>query len=94
MRDHLVAHARQTGEEPEELKVPPVPAGTERLWAAFNELRGTQSPAAGGAAPISMTEIAAWQGVFGVQLTPWEVETVLALDRAALAVLNEGQDKK
>lgn len=38
-----------------------------------------------------MTEIIAWQKAMNVRLTPWEVETLLHLDRAALA---EMMDKK
>lgn len=44
-----------------------------------------------GASAIPMTEIIAWQKAMNVRLTPWEVETLLHLDRAALA---EMMDKK
>ena len=38
-----------------------------------------------GAAPIALADIVAWQTLMGVQLTPWEIETLLQLDAAALA---------
>ena len=88
-RDHLEAHARATGEDPPELQVPPVPPGAEALWQAFNELSGARVPGGMGIGPITLSEIAAWQDVFRVRLTPWEVETILAIDRAALTAVNE-----
>jgi hypothetical protein len=33
---------------------------------------------------ILLSEINAWQRVFHIALTPWEVETILHIDRAAL----------
>ena len=33
---------------------------------------------------ILLSEIDAWQRVFHIALTPWEVETILHIDRAAL----------
>ena len=33
---------------------------------------------------ILLSEIDAWQRVFDITLTPWEVETILHIDRAAL----------
>lgn len=65
-----------------------MPPGTESLWQAFNELSGARVPGGMGIGPITLSEIAAWQGVFGVRLTPWEVETILAIDRAVLSVVS------
>lgn len=37
-----------------------------------------------GPSAIPISEVLAWQEAFHVQLTPWEIETILYLDRAAL----------
>lgn len=37
-----------------------------------------------GPAAIPLTEVMAWQKAMHVRLTPWEVETILHLDRTAL----------
>ena len=89
-RDHLEAYQKATGKTPEALHVPPVPPGTEEIWAAFGALSGARAPAFGGASsPIVLSEIVAWQQLHGVELVPWEVDTILAIDRAAMAVLSE-----
>jgi len=88
-RDHLIAYQQSTGKVPEELQVPPVPAGVEHLWAAFVDLSGARAPSAGGASPIVLSEIVAWQQLHGVGLVSWDVDTILAVDRAAMAVINE-----
>jgi hypothetical protein len=38
-----------------------------------------------GPGPIGYTEIAAWAGLRGLRLTPWEVEALTALDHAWMA---------
>ena len=38
-----------------------------------------------GATPIALADIVAWQTLMGVCLTPWEIDTLLQLDSAALA---------
>ena len=89
-RDHLVAYQQSTGKTPDELHVPPLPAGTQALWAAFCDLNGARLPSAsGGISSIAMSEIAAWQQLHGVDLRSWEVDTILAIDQAALAALSE-----
>lgn len=43
-------------------------------------------PAGGfGPAAIPLTEVIAWQRAMHARLTPWEVETIMHLDRTALA---------
>lgn len=34
---------------------------------------------------ILLSELDAWQRVFDITLTPWEAETIMYLDRAALS---------
>jgi hypothetical protein len=89
-RDHLVAYQRATGKTPDELHVPPVPAGTQALWAAFCDLNAARLPSSNGAvSAIALSEIAAWQQLHGVELVSWEVDSILAIDQAALAALSE-----
>lgn len=88
-RDHLLAYQAATGTTPPELELPPIPAGAEMLWRTFQELSGARMPGGFGAANLTLQDIAAWQSLMRVRLTPWEVETILAIDRAALAALNE-----
>jgi hypothetical protein len=70
--------------------VPPVPPGCEPLWGAFAELSAARPTGGAGVAAITFSEVVAWQQAFGVKLTPWEIETLLALDRVAVGVMSGG----
>jgi hypothetical protein len=65
----------------------PLPSSVAYLWDWFREISAGRAPAAGGlaAAPITCTEIEAWQRLTRVQLTAWEFDTVRSMDRAAVA---------
>jgi hypothetical protein len=84
---HLQAAAVATGRVDAAL-LHQVPRAAAALWDAFCEIAsGRQSGM--GPQPVPNTEIEAWQRLSGVQLTPWEVDTIRLMDRAALAVLAE-----
>lgn len=85
LRAHLQAEARVTGEPDPRLLVRP-PLGGEQLWAAFSALAAAR-PMGMAAGAVPMSEIAAWQALHGVRLSPWEVETLIAMDHAALAAM-------
>lgn len=89
-RDHLRV-AAQAGMEVPELDPLPVPAGCEGLLQAFWRLRRAAGSNGMAPNPITFESLVAWQEVHGVRLTPWEVETVVDLDVAALEVIREQQ---
>lgn len=89
MRDHLQAVARNTGRIPEALRQEPVPAPAAALWDAFVSLSGAAGAGMGGPAPISFGDLAAWQQISGVCLSPWEADTLIDLDRAARAAMSK-----
>ena len=78
LRDHLIA----AGATDPRLSAQP-PQGTKELWHVVVALSAQRSEPI--ATPAS--EIDAWQRLHGVSLSPWEVETVQAADRACAAVL-------
>lgn len=84
MREHLRRLWRNTGRlEPQLAAIrAPLPAAVAYLWEWFADLAGGCAPGE----PISCCEIEAWQRLGGVQLTPWEFDTLRAMDRAALRV--------
>jgi hypothetical protein len=65
--------------------LPEVPACVSGLHAAWHQLAAARQSGLGRNL-LSWSEIAAWQQIMGVRLNPWEVETISAMDRAALAV--------
>lgn len=75
--------AQQTGVMPAELDEPELPGCVAHLWHLFLEL-DSQRGGGFGPAPIGYPQLAAWQRVSGVSLTPWEAGALLAMDNAAL----------
>ena len=92
-RDHLQAHARATGEAPPELILPPIPPGCHHLWELFLQLNSSRPSGAAGASAISPTDILAWQTLAGVQLNPWELDVLQALDRVVMNAIAEEQKR-
>lgn len=86
LREHLLAHERQTGDRHELLEHDPLPDGCGPLWRDFMELHNSRSWAMGGPEGISFVDIDAWQRVRGVRLEAWEIAAVKAADRAYLGV--------
>lgn len=85
LRAHLqAAHAAGAPLDARLASTPPPAA--RALWHAFVELAGAR-PAGMGVSAIPFGELEAWQRLHGVRFTPWEVETIVAMDHAALNVL-------
>lgn len=49
------------------------------VWTAFTQV-GRSRPSGLGASSISLQEIEAWQRLYGVRLTAWELDTIIELD--------------
>jgi hypothetical protein len=80
---HLQRVAESTGKVDPLLEEIPVPNYLQAVLAAFLEL--VQHKASGfGEGTILHSEISAYCGNYGVELSPWEVETVMEMDRAFL----------
>jgi hypothetical protein len=78
LREHLRRHAKNTGKVDERLQIQ-WPREGKAIWMVFNEM-GRQYTGFGGALPVSMTEIDAWQRVHRIRLTPWELEMIHVFD--------------
>lgn len=81
LRDHLVAAERGHGYTHPLLKAD-LPPGGDLLWQALQQLAGARPQGLGAAGAIPPSEVHAWQCLNGLQLTPWEVETLQAMDTA------------
>lgn len=83
LRQHLQA-AAAAGAPPDprlNSRPPEAAAALYDLFVALNAAR----PVGMGPNAIPPSEMLAWQQLHGVRLSPWEAETLLAMDRAALA---------
>lgn len=85
LREHLQAGAAATGQVSPLLTLD-LPACVSALWQAFCDL---VRPVGMGPGAIPSAEIEAWQRLARVVLTPWEVDTLRMMDRAALSAMNE-----
>ena len=79
---------------PEELDLPELPESIRGLWDVFLELHMARTPGAMGMGPLTYHDLDAYQRVTSLELTPWEVQTILCVDRAALAVVNDPASSK
>jgi hypothetical protein len=87
LRQHLQRLYQSTGRVDERLMQVRIPPAAQALWDAFLQLCASRRAGGmGGMHPITWIDIAAWCGLQRVQLTPWELDTLIELDAAALAV--------
>lgn len=59
------------------------PAIGRTLWWAFRTI--SRDYGMSGPLPISMVHIDCWQRVYGIRLTPWELEMISVFDSLMLA---------
>jgi len=69
-----------------------VPAAGHALLSVFRELTAVRGSTGWGPARMGFRDIAAWCELTGVALTPWDVETLLAMDGAAVNALSKPRD--
>ena len=89
LRVHLQRLARNTGRVDERLLCE-VPRAVEQLWQVYTAW-AVQRRSGMGLHPLTLTDIEAWCRLYGVQLTPWELDTLLDLDAAALRIAAANQ---
>jgi hypothetical protein len=92
-REHMEAYWKATGRKPKPLQdAGECPDGFGPVWRTFCRL--SQARGVGMAnEPISYADIAAFQGVAGVRLRPWQVELIERLDGLWLGMRAEWQKK-
>jgi hypothetical protein len=73
------------------LEADTLPAAGSALWDVFVELQSERESGMNGAGRIPLTSIEAWCRLNNVQLTPWEVSTLKAMDGAVLSVWAENR---
>ena len=70
---------------------PGMPAGGGYLWSIYESLLDEREYAGmGQPVPLRAASIIAWCRLYGRRMSPWDAETIKAMDRACLA----GQAKK
>lgn len=82
LRQHLLA-AAAAGSPPDARLHSQPPAEAAELWATFVALNASR-PAGFAPSAIGPADLLAWQQLHGVRLTAWELQTLQAMDHAAL----------
>lgn len=84
LRTHLQRMAYSSGKVDPRLEAEPLPAAVLALWEAFLILASTRR-AGMSAHPLTMVDIEAWCRMSNIRFTPWELETLIALDSVAMS---------
>ena len=87
LRDHLLSAYDQTGVlDPQIAEAPPLPPATGYLWAHWRSLDGERHYTDHGLPQrLRSLDIGAWAALRRVRLDPWELDAILALERAFFA---------
>lgn len=94
MLEHLAAVWERTGTEPARLRdAPDLPVDMTWLWADFLQLHNSRGSTGYGPAPITFTDLAAWQSVTGLRLRPWQIDAIRRADNAFFASLPKPKGK-
>ena len=93
-RANLEEVERQTGKRPPDLDGPEPPDILFYLWGWFCALHGQRGSNGFGPSAISFSEIAAWSQLTDTPLQPFDVETLIALDRCYLESYAKTQQHK
>jgi len=80
---------KATGKRPPELVLPQFPDSARYVWSTFNEMSAGRTYGMNGPNPLSWEGIKAWSDLHGIPLSPWELETIKALDMMWVRSLNE-----
>jgi hypothetical protein len=90
LRAHLLAAAAAGSAPDARLRHQP-PAAATALWHAWLQLASSRPASMGDPLAVPLSEIDAWQRLNGIDMNPWELDTIIAMDRAAVAVLGSKQ---
>lgn len=94
--DHLAQVAKQLGKQLEDVEQfnasALFPDAASHIWATFIELHDGRTYGMSGPNPISYDIIKAWCDLTGVELYPWEIELIKALDNLWIKTTSEEAD--
>jgi hypothetical protein len=91
LRGYLQWQASASGKPDPRLTAQP-PEGCAFLWATYCELSAMRQAGMGMSA-IPGVEYESWQRLNGITLTPWEIDTLKAMDSAARSAAADAQQQ-
>lgn len=93
LETHLTSHWRQSGVCPDQLNYPDLPYELAHIWEWWIDLQST-APIGMERSHINYTEIANWSTLLKINITPFEIRCIMALDSAHMRCHSEQREKK
>lgn len=90
---HLTNYWRQSGVCPEQLNHPPIPYELSYIWDWWVDLQKTR-PIGMGEGHITYSEIMNWSTLLKINVDPFEVRCIMALDSAYLGCRIKQQERE
>jgi hypothetical protein len=90
LRTHLQRMAYSSGKVDARLEAPLPPRAVEAVWETFLLLASTRRSGMS-AHPLTMVDIEAYCRMSNIQLSGWELETLIALDAVAMAAASKNR---
>ena len=92
--DHMAQVAKQLGKDVQDIEksntFAPFPDIASFVWSNFMELHDGRTYGMNGADPLSYSIIKDWSDLTGIELSPWELSTIKALDNIWINSTNKG----
>lgn len=89
-RDVLLSAERVSGKPESGLRIE-IPPSCAELWSTFLGLAGQRRAGMSTAQPLVWADIEAWCALYQVQLSAWELDTLIDMDAAGRTALAEEQ---
>ena len=93
LEKHLVSYWKQSGVMPAQLNFPPIPYELQYIWEWWLDLQKTR-PIGMQAGHITYTEIFNWSTLLKINVIPFEIRCIMALDSAYLSCQRKQQERK
>jgi hypothetical protein len=91
LKANLESIWEQTGVKPEELQDIDFPEGAAHIWESFLDLHTSRGMGVNGPNPLTFSDILAWSTLTGLEITPFELNCITALDSLWLSTINKDQ---
>jgi hypothetical protein len=92
-REQLIALLERGIDPPELTLAPACPSSCVYLWEWWGELNERRRPGFNGFEPIPHSELRAFEELRRIQLTPFEQQTLIVIDRMFLAFIQDQREK-
>jgi hypothetical protein len=80
---------KTTGKRPKEMESQEAPYNLMYLWECFWDINDGRQSGMSGPTALSWHEIRSWSDLSGIEIDPWELKAIRAMDKAFLSAVNK-----